>query len=233
MFIDGIGLSGYRSFGGDLQGIGPFKKINLFIGQNNSGKSNILLFLTHQYLQALQAVRNTGARLDFQHVDRHLGKDSGEVVLALPLILGSDKYNALLEQCESQQMGVSTRVERLLRSEALTQGTSIAWFQYEASWAGGLALSPSRAMLSDLKSEQALSNYDWQFLWGKLTRQGHGTLDKHWIPETLDWFRSHIGFEEPQVSLIPAIRRVGEAGTEQADDYCNASDGIGISPETN
>jgi AAA15 family ATPase/GTPase len=45
MFIDGIGISGYRSFGQEVQRIGPFKKINLIIGQNNSGKSNVLRFL--------------------------------------------------------------------------------------------------------------------------------------------------------------------------------------------
>jgi outer membrane receptor protein involved in Fe transport len=32
IFIDGIGLSGYRSFGDKVQRIGPFGKINLFIG---------------------------------------------------------------------------------------------------------------------------------------------------------------------------------------------------------
>ena len=49
IFIDGIGLSGYRSFGDEVQRIGPFGKINLFIGKNNSGKSNIILFLKQHY----------------------------------------------------------------------------------------------------------------------------------------------------------------------------------------
>ena|ERR1051326_908365 len=49
--INGFGLSGYRSFGHELQRIGPCLKINLLIGQNNSGKSNILRFLCDRYSQ--------------------------------------------------------------------------------------------------------------------------------------------------------------------------------------
>jgi len=32
VYIDGIAISQYRSFGDNLQKIGPFGKINLFIG---------------------------------------------------------------------------------------------------------------------------------------------------------------------------------------------------------
>ncbi len=49
-FLHGIGLACYRSFGPDIQRIGPFAGINLFAGSNNSGKSNILRFL-HDHLE--------------------------------------------------------------------------------------------------------------------------------------------------------------------------------------
>jgi AAA15 family ATPase/GTPase len=58
VFIDGIGLSGYRSFGSEHQLIGPFGKINLFIGQNNSGKSNILFFLKNHYILFITSLKN-------------------------------------------------------------------------------------------------------------------------------------------------------------------------------
>jgi AAA15 family ATPase/GTPase len=44
MLFQGIGVSGYRSFGDELVKIAPLKKINLIIGQNNSEKSNIITF---------------------------------------------------------------------------------------------------------------------------------------------------------------------------------------------
>ncbi|QRN82671.1 AAA family ATPase [Chloroflexota bacterium] len=51
-FIDGIAISNYRSFGAEPKNIGPFSKINIFIGKNNSGKSNILRFI-NQYIPKL------------------------------------------------------------------------------------------------------------------------------------------------------------------------------------
>ena len=47
MKLDGIAISGFRSFGDQLGKINDFQKINIFIGKNNSGKSNILRFIKH------------------------------------------------------------------------------------------------------------------------------------------------------------------------------------------
>lgn len=52
--ILGFGISGYRSFGSALQRVGPCRKINLIIGQNNSGKSNILKFIHDHYPKLAQ-----------------------------------------------------------------------------------------------------------------------------------------------------------------------------------
>lgn len=45
MFLDGFRISGYRSFGAVTQEIRDLDKVNVFIGKNNSGKSNILRFI--------------------------------------------------------------------------------------------------------------------------------------------------------------------------------------------
>lgn len=49
VFIHGFGLSGFRSFGPEIQRIGPCSKINLIVGKNNCGKSNVLRFIQHFY----------------------------------------------------------------------------------------------------------------------------------------------------------------------------------------
>jgi hypothetical protein len=58
-FIFGFGLAGYRSFGPELQRIGPCQKINLLIGQNNSGKSNILRFVHDHYPKLKELTRSS------------------------------------------------------------------------------------------------------------------------------------------------------------------------------
>jgi hypothetical protein len=54
IFIPGFSLSGYRSFGTALQEIGPLGRLNLFIGPNNCGKSNVLRFVHHWYSMLFQ-----------------------------------------------------------------------------------------------------------------------------------------------------------------------------------
>jgi AAA15 family ATPase/GTPase len=66
VYIHGLGISSYRSFPKDIQKIYPFKKINLFIGRNNSGKSNILNFLYKHYFSIFR-----GEDMKFEDVDYH------------------------------------------------------------------------------------------------------------------------------------------------------------------
>jgi AAA15 family ATPase/GTPase len=49
VLLNGFGFSGYRSFGNELVKIAPLKMVNLIIGQNNTGKSNIINFLKQYY----------------------------------------------------------------------------------------------------------------------------------------------------------------------------------------
>ena len=42
VLLKGFGFSGYRSFGNELTKIAPLRKVNLIIGKNNTGKSNIV-----------------------------------------------------------------------------------------------------------------------------------------------------------------------------------------------
>ena len=44
--IDGLRVSGYRSFGSEVE-ISDLAQINVFIGKNNCGKSNVLRFVKH------------------------------------------------------------------------------------------------------------------------------------------------------------------------------------------
>ncbi|MGA7955268.1 MAG: hypothetical protein WCA07_17285 [Gloeobacterales cyanobacterium] len=138
IFIDGIGISSYRSFGSEIQRIGPLEKINLFIGQNNSGKSNILLFLHKHYKNAVEeeatpsnqnsTLRNT--MLKFEGLDKHLGQNFGEMNIAIGLKIEGEKYAFLLYNRFST---FKAYLERILKSKTLTKGKNIAWFLYKTS----------------------------------------------------------------------------------------------------
>ena len=148
MFIDGVGISDYRSFGADLQAIGPFAKINLFIGQNNSGKSNILTFLTQQFNKILGAIGS--GSFGFGDLDRHIGDSSNRVHIALGVTIDGSHYNSLIAERESS--GTADQYKRILQSQALTRHGRIAWFYYQSASPGGpLVLDPQ--LFSEIKSE--------------------------------------------------------------------------------
>jgi len=76
IFIDGFALAGYRTFGPEPQLIAPLRKVNLFIGTNNSGKSNILRFLSTHYKGTIEHCRSAGSHPTFTGLDRHLGSQA-------------------------------------------------------------------------------------------------------------------------------------------------------------
>ena len=129
MFIDGFGLAGYTSFGPTTQMFGPFRKINLFIGQNNSGKSNLLLFLKRRFSQFITSI-NSGSPSDFgfsplefsqnvnpPRIDFSLGVDpNGEMYKKL--------LGGLTENLTRNAVPIGY-VEAVLRSKTLTQGTEL------------------------------------------------------------------------------------------------------------
>ena len=93
----------YRSFGETVQYIRPCRKINLIIGQNNSGKSNILSFIKHYYAEALKAAKST-AQLNFQPLDRHVisgGQMQTEGFAYAPPV-GGEEYGKILARMLQQ-----------------------------------------------------------------------------------------------------------------------------------
>jgi AAA15 family ATPase/GTPase len=54
--LNGFSISNFKSFYGPQQLVGPLKQINVIIGENNSGKSNVV-----RYLRKVVSVANTKA----------------------------------------------------------------------------------------------------------------------------------------------------------------------------
>lgn len=218
IFIDGLGIGEYRSFGRDVQRIGPLKKINLFIGQNNCGKSNILLFLKQHYATALKC-----EALKLTPVDKHLGETSGKQIVEFGLRVGGGNYETLLERLKTGKAlnKVAPAVDfinRILRSKTLCQESGIPWFRYEGI--GKEALSAN--LIENIHTEKVLDDHQWAAIWTFLTNSERGAIRAHWIPQTLQRL-SPVSIAPPNVALIPAIRRV-DKGDVNPDDFS----GMGI-----
>ena len=217
MFVDGIGLSGYRSFGDSLQRIGPCAKVNLLIGQNNSGKSNVLLFLNHHLQPVWNSTRRAANLSNFNSIDRPLGVTSGRIGTEFALRLGGNTHEAVVENLARRgrwDRHAEGRADKILRSQTLSQGSEVAWFRYETPWEGTLVLASD--VVDEIHSEGVLPDDEWRAFWTALTNQNGGSVKEQWIPQTLHNL-SPVQAPETAVEMIPAIRRVGDRGSEPTD----------------
>jgi predicted ATP-dependent endonuclease of OLD family len=232
MYIEGLGFSGYRSFSGLQQNMGPFAKINFLIGQNNSGKSNIITFIQRYYpiaAAALNTNRNAAASfvLKFDALDKPLADQTPIFRVSFGLRIESEKYSRILnrakEQAENNNVDfVLAKLTQILESPPLLGEGRMVWFPFRSVEAGGpLQLDPELA--PRLKEQSGLRDQEWMNLWAILTDRRNGSINQHWIPETIAFLTGDATFDSPSVTLIPAIRRV-EGGQLTSEDYS----GIGI-----
>ncbi|MFZ2362555.1 MAG: AAA family ATPase [Anaerolineae bacterium] len=216
VFIEGVGIAEYRSFGPDIQRIGPFRKINLFIGQNNSGKSNILRFLTDQYGVLVAHIKGGGrGKIDLTDHDRHLGSTSGTFKFGMGFHPTRTTIETFLADRQQELTQNHLRwIEIILYAKSMSYNTELTWFDYSSAWGARPELEASLAQ--SLSSEHILEPRQWQELWSFLTRQQQGHLTKHWIPETLRVLSALVG-EAPQITMIPAIRQIDASQGNDGD----------------
>jgi len=218
MLINGFAFSGYRSIGDELIKIAPLKKVNLIIGQNNVGKSNIINFLKNQYAYFVsKAKQQTGGgrpgEIPFKEVDRHISQNRAEHRIAFPIFHNTiDEYINQKLPDENQNRTHRKLAKKLLTSEHLANGNGDIWFIYRSNTHNG-------QFSLDYSIEEilpALEPREWQQLWSVLTRKGQGDIRAHWIPQTIASL-AYIPPNIPAIEVIPAIRRIGEAGSEASD----------------
>lgn len=213
MFIEGFGFAGYRSFRDEVQRIGPCEKINIFIGQNNSGKSNIVLCLSKHLISALSSI-GRAASLKFDSVDHPLGDMSKQFIFELGIKISGCSHHKLISRKTDLSPGQKKQLvdisERILTSRAISSSTSMAWFPYVYS--DGKSITQHTRIIDDLLNEKPITDGEWSLIWTLITGKTHGHIREHWIPQTLAWL-SPANLLYPDVSIVPAIRKVGDKGT--------------------
>jgi len=216
VLLNGFGFSGYRSFGNKLAKISPLRKVNLIIGQNNVGKSNIVNFLHDQYsfftskAQGHRDVRGQQTNA-FSEIDRHISNEQIINRIAFPLL-----YSELDQFVHQRLPNANQEQQRSWARKILTEGfasdENCIWFVYYSS-------TPNGEFEIDIETEnftRILQAHEWQSLWSQLAGRTGGSLDAHWIPETLR-ILSYTPESCPKVEVIPAIRKIGSAGSQATD----------------
>jgi predicted ATP-dependent endonuclease of OLD family len=210
IFIDGIGLSGYRSFGDKVQRIGPFQQVNLFIGKNNSGKSNIIKFIHEYYLKILE-----NHKFSFDDIDHYkLSKYSS------PVIYFGVRHNTSLE----------SRIDKFnnlkFDKDSLFIDSNLAWFPWSKSKKereeaikilhddfieSDLLREPqNHTIFSDL-TNTIYHNNSTKIIDIEQLKIEELINDLHPIPTKAPAYSKTIVIPKPTVFMIPAIRKIGDA----------------------
>lgn len=208
VLLPNLAISGYRSFGKEPQYFDKFSKINILIGRNNSGKSNVLRAIKEVLPQA-----SAHGPLKLDPVAIHL-PDQPPFQLATGEICPENRPEGLLLPSDSPRLQhpsaaipprhIEQLIAELLRCKAHHDQTTLAW---------SFTTFPDRKPIHDswaaaLGSMEASSV---QRLWSYLTNKHSGDRKVHWEPQIAEIFPLKI--EQQPVELIPAIRRVGDSGT--------------------
>ncbi|MCG7908883.1 MAG: ATP-binding protein [Candidatus Thiodiazotropha taylori] len=199
--------------------IGPLKKVNLIIGQNNVGKSNIVNFLNDQYAYFVGRAKNQQSfggnqqASPFRDIDHHISNERAQYRVSFPLFEGDiDSYINQKLPDERQHAVHRQLARKVLYSECFMHDGAI-WFTYKAG-------HPNGTFELEINADdvfQELNEREWQQLWNGLSRQTGGGLRQHWLPESLKAL-AYLPDSTPNVEVIPAIRKIGGAGSE-ANDY--------------
>ena len=203
--ICGFGIRNFRSFGDVTQFLGPFSKINIFIGENNSGKSNILRYINKVYAPLSQ---RSSIKLDAKH-DVHTKGNLVRLPILFPIsssILESkfnnprinyDQFNCLL-----QRLSVHSAPE------------GFAWFNFNPE--------NSQIDLSDALSDKADEYRDAHPIWSALQNASGGGKE-HWLPSILQQVSQKF---LPRVTptIIPTLRRLPTRLQAYEQEYGGLSD---------
>lgn len=207
--IKSLSIKGYRSFGSVPQRFERLSKINLVIGQNNSGKSNVLRFIDSVYSNVAHKTYKA------EPLDKHQ-LHRANLSVGISIDLSTDSTGALADfndQIVSKFPEAKRNTQspgyilNALKAKARIDGTTGAWFEYDEN-----------GSLSTENWKEAFETVDpgsIQQVWTILTGSGQGSFNQHWYPGTLNLISPKIA--PIATEFIPAIRQIGEAGSESSD----------------
>lgn len=189
IFLKSIAFAGYKSFGEQIQKLEDLSKINILIGPNNYGKSNILKIINEIYPK----YRETKG-FSLPEVDRPKPNYS-----ALKFGIPFDE-SKLPVNLREKATNVTETIEKIIDKIKIIQNETKAWFYFDNN-KNSLIFDSSDQIFNDI------TDNDLNKLWQQLTGRTGGGRKQHWEPETLKSLSPN--FPSYFTEVIPAIRSIG------------------------
>lgn len=201
--INGFAIANFRSFGSDFFHLGPFEKINIIIGANNSGKSNILRFIRNIYPKIVSK-QTAGIVLEPGDVPRF----SAQPTPYYPVLIAIETA--------AERLHIPTRandLRKIVNHYTPNSGSSpdLCWMNLKRQ---SQRLEPDIDSLTPfLEAEHS----DVRAIWQEIQGSTGGGFQLHWLPDVLGAILSTL--EAPNIVYIPAFRKIESRLKEYESDY--------------
>lgn len=205
--LQSLSIRNFRGIDETTQYLSDLKKINLFIGQNNSGKSTVLNLIS-KYLPLKQTGPVYSTKSDLDALDLHIGRPGA----ARPTIGFGRNSNDVFEQMVARRKPVNSPdhfsdwLRRII--DALRDDNGFLWWEHEISASGPVRIAAPAP--DDLYHSVQIGN-GWQQLMNAHTN-GTGGDPIHWVSTLLAEIDRYGILPTGSTNLIPAIRQIGAKG---------------------
>ncbi len=220
IIIKNLAIAGYRSFGPKLQEFQRFTNINLIIGQNNAGKSNVIRYLK-EVIGNTTKVDTLARDHHARHVPGHppvvygrraaleKGEREGEVLLPMghPMF---QKRTWNPDELRTFRIKVGNMYQR----KAEIEGTN--WF-----WITSDVINPQNILPSWREAMTEFEKDYFHHVYNRMTGNSGGNREATWEPQLFAELVEYHEFHD--VYVIPAIRKIGD-GNSRSEGF----DGMGI-----
>lgn len=191
--LEGFRISDYLSFG-EMQTIAPLGKVNVFVGPNNSGKSNVLRFVNGQLRGRTNQIRGNGD-LSTQPAKQHSGRGK-PTCFDISVMCSLEEFASCLTGNFSI---IRTIYQELFRSGKLwvsAEWPDITFCQQAVTW---------------------VSTREWQRLWSNSFGKSGGRPLEEWVSQTLSVVTKFVP-PPRDVFEIPITRRADTDQTQRIQD---------------
>ena len=207
VFLHGFRINGYRSLSSDSY-IGPFSKLNLFVGINNSGKSNILQFIRIHLSRFIESALNKRGNAELTGDDKTRGSSGLTFSLGTPDIGFADKTISNLISSTPLSYSFDGKLAEFVKLPSITRTSELFWIDFDVLPSNGNIPNISDAQLTSVVKEAGsnanqlhnilISQYDT-----REARSNFQSLVRNIIEGALKKVK-----KLPTVSLIPTHRQI-------------------------
>lgn len=227
MTISGFGIAGFRSFGAIEQRIGPFAKINLIVGQNNTGKSNVLTALG--FVRAAlshttgRATTDTFNQLNVDDLNRCRNAPNAQRTFSVLLAVSKqDFYDYMQFQFPSFKEKLAGHNPRAISDEIhsrFSNPNGQVWLKYLAQDLSCIGPEP-KTLVQQITAADRSVHVAWELAWQSINSKRGGAISD-WVSDVLRALTDRARLQFPPMHSIHSDRRVTADSIDPSDRTLN------------